>query len=101
MAQLAEDKWQGIKDQLLAVLNGSLRSSKPFIFGMPSGDAGEASTAPRVASLRDANALEVAAAEMAQAAAALVAMEREIVALAQVGVRECSGAGRGWRQQRA
>lgn len=83
--KLPEEHWGLLRDQLLSVLGGSLRSSKPMIFGIPTAEGAGEAAAPRVASLDDANALENAAAEMAQAAAALVAMEREIVTLAASG----------------
>ena len=40
LLQLPEERWEPIREQLLMVLNGSLRSSKPMIFGIPSLDAG-------------------------------------------------------------
>ncbi len=65
----------------------SSRSSKPAIFG--AAPAPEEQQRRPLGSARegDAVALEVAAAEMAQAAANLVAIERSIVALNEKGVR--------------
>lgn len=65
----------------------SSKSSKPSIFG--AAPAPEEQQRRPLGSAREGDtvALEVAAAEMAQAAANLVAIERSIVALTERGVR--------------
>ena len=88
-AQVPGDTWDGIRDSVLEMLAASSsRSSKPNIFG--AAPAPEDQQRRQLGSARegDAVALEVAAAEMAQAAANLVAIERSIMALTEKGVRE-------------
>jgi alpha-amylase len=86
--QLPEDTFDSVRESILQMLAASTsRSSKPAIFGAapvpedtqrrPLGSAREG----------DAVALEIAAAEMAQAAANLVAIERSIISLQEKGVR--------------
>ena len=66
----------------------SSKSSKPAIFGAaPAPDDGGPRRPLGSAREGDAGALEVAAAEMAQSAATLVAIERTIMALSEKGVR--------------
>lgn len=78
--KLAEDKWSGLQAQLLFVLSGSSRSSKPAIFGAVAVE--ESSPTSVISTEGDVSALETAAAEMAQAANALVGLERDIISLA-------------------
>ena len=87
-AQVPEDAWDGVRDSVLEMLAApSSRSSKPSIFG--AAPAPEEQNRRPLGSAREGDtvALEVAAAEMAQAAAKLVALERSIVALTEKGVR--------------
>ena len=79
-AKLNKDRWSVLKDQLTKIMMGSSRSSKPSIFGAAVIDEVAVTTA---ASLEDANALERAAVEMADAASALVKAEREFLAVAE------------------
>lgn len=80
--QIPESEFDSIKSHLLAICASTSRSSKPAIYGL----AAEAevrrlrplSTSP-AAMEGDAAALELAAAEMAQAAAHLVSLERDII----------------------
>ncbi len=87
--QIPESQWEDVRNSVIQSLAGSSsRSSKPAIFGAaPAPDDG----GPRrpLGSAREGNAvaLEVAAAEMAQSAATLVAIERTIMALSEKGVR--------------
>eukprot|EP00887_Chlorella_sp_A99_P008140 scaffold12.g8140.t1 len=54
---LAEGRWGPIREQLLAVLNGSLRSSKPMIFGIPESGADASALAARAGGRSEASAL--------------------------------------------
>ena len=87
MHQVPGDAWDGIRDSVLEMLAASSsKSSKPSIFG--AAPAPEDQQRRQLGSARegDAVALEVAAAEMAQAAAALVAIERSLMSLTEKGV---------------
>jgi len=83
--KVPESDFETIKGSLLTICASTSRSSKPAIYGL----AAEAeirrlrplSTTP-AALEGDAAALELAAAEMAQAAANLVSLEREIIEVA-------------------
>ncbi|GAB4823092.1 hypothetical protein N2152v2_010138 [Parachlorella kessleri] len=78
--QIPESDWEPIKQQLLAVLSSSSRSSKPAIFGIATMDEDD-SQVTAIASEGDAAALESAANEMASAATRLVSVERDILAM--------------------
>lgn len=81
--KLAPEAWPRLKQQLLVALGSSTRSSKPSIFGMAA--EADTSTFSALASAGDPDALEAAASEMASAAAALVSVERAMLALGQDG----------------
>ncbi|EFN55550.1 hypothetical protein CHLNCDRAFT_31136 [Chlorella variabilis] len=78
--KLAPEAWPALKQQLLAALAGSMRSSKPSIFGMVA-EADQTSTLGALTNAGDPDALERAAGEMTSAAAALVSVERAMLAL--------------------
>lgn len=86
-AKLTEDKWLGLQDQLSKIMTSSSRSSKPSIFGAAVVDEVPMAGA---ASAEDANELERAAQEMAEAAAALVRAEREFLASVEKSVDEAT-----------
>ena len=73
--KLSEDQWPELEQQLLQVLLRSSRSSMPAIHGVRFQEEELPST---FTSEADAAALEVAASEMAEAAASLVCIEREL-----------------------
>ncbi|KAK9915375.1 hypothetical protein WJX75_008171 [Coccomyxa subellipsoidea] len=84
--KVPEDAWDGVRDSVLEMLAASSsKSSKPSIFG--AAPAPEEQQRRPLGSAREGDtvALEVAAAEMAQAAANLVAIERSIVGLTERG----------------
>ncbi len=87
--QIPEDQWEDVSNTVLRMLAGSsYKSSKPAIFGAaPAPDDGGPRRPLGSAREGDAVALEVAAAEMAQAASTLVAIERTIMSLSEKGVR--------------
>lgn len=87
--QIPEQQWEDVRNSVTRMLAGSSsKSSKPAIFGAaPEADAGGPRRPLGSAREGDAVALEVAAAEMAQSASTLVAIERTIMALAEKGVR--------------
>ena len=86
--QIPDSEWEDVRGSVLRMLAGSSsRSSKPAIFGAaPAPDDGGLRRPLGSAREGDAVALEVAAAEMAQAAAALVAIERTIMSATERGV---------------
>ena len=86
--QIPEDQWEDVSSTVLRMLSGSSsKSSKPAIFGAaPAPDDGGPRRPLGSAREGDAVALEVAAAEMAQAASTLVAIERTIMSLSEKGV---------------
>jgi len=86
--QIPEDQWENVRNSVTRMLAGaSSKSSKPAIFGAAPTPDSEGPRRP-LGSARegDAVALEVAAAEMAQSASMLVAIERTIMALSEKGV---------------
>ena len=89
--QIPDSEWEEVRGSVLRMLAGSSsRSSKPAIFGAaPAPDDGGPRRPLGSAREGDAVALEVAAAEMAQAAAALVAIERTIMSATEKGVSPC------------
>ena len=89
--QIPGSEWEDVRSSVLRTLAGSSsRSSKPAIFGAaPAPDDGGSRRPLGSAREGDAVALEVAAAEMAQAAAALVAIERTIMSVTERGVSPC------------
>ena len=89
--QIPEDQWEDVRNTVLRMLAGaSSKSSKPAIFGAaPAPDGGGPRRPLGSAREGDAVALEVAAAEMAQSASTLVAIERTIMALSEKGVCCC------------
>ena len=89
--QIPVSEWEDVRGSVLRMLAGSSsRSSKPAIFGAaPAPDEGGPRRPLGSAREGDAVALEVAAAEMAQAAAALVAIERTIMSATEKGVSPC------------
>ena len=89
--QIPEDQWEDVRNTVLRMLAGvTSKSSKPAIFGAaPVPDDGGPRRPLGSAREGDAVALEVAAAEMAQSASTLVAIERTIMALSQKGVCSC------------
>lgn len=77
---LAEDRWDGLREKLAKIINaGSQRSTKPAIHGVT--DSTEAKPAPTWASESAANALELAAKEVSEAAKIVVSLDRELVNL--------------------
>lgn len=89
--QIPEDQWEDVRSTVQRMLAGaSSKSSKPAIFGAaPAPDGGGPRRPLGSAREGDAVALEVAAAEMAQSASTLVAIERTIMALSEKGVCCC------------
>ncbi|CAL5221418.1 g3605 [Coccomyxa viridis] len=85
--KIPEDQWEDVSNTVLRMLAGSsYKSSKPAIFGAaPAPDDGGPRRPLGSAREGDAVALEVAAAEMAQAASTLVAIERTIMSLSEKG----------------
>ncbi len=87
-AKISEDRWAGLQEQLARAVTASSRSSKPSIFGAAVEE--DVTVVAASASTEAANELEVAAAEMAEAAAALVRAEREFLAAAQAGAEQAT-----------
>ena len=83
--KIPEDQWPGLEEQLTRVMTASSRSSKPSIFGAAVVDE---LTGPVTASLEDANELERAAMEMAEAAAALVKAERDYITASESNLEQ-------------
>ncbi|PRW34079.1 glycoside hydrolase isoform A [Chlorella sorokiniana] len=75
--KIPPEEWGTLREQLLTALLGSTRSSKPSIFGAVA--EADTSTLGSLTSAGDPGALEVAASEMATAAAALVSIERAML----------------------
>ena len=85
--QIPDDQCDSIRESVLQMLAASSsKSSKPAIFG--AAPVPEDTQRRQLGSARegDAVALEIAAAEMAQAASNLVAIERSIISLTEQGV---------------
>lgn len=85
-AQVPEDAFEDLRGRILAVTASTSRSSMPAIYGMVAAAEVER-LKPLVgqSAQNDVDSLELAGAEMAQAAAELVAREREIIALRWAG----------------
>lgn len=83
--KVPEEQWETLKERIVALTSSSSRSGKPAIYGIVA--AAEVSRLRPLtsASADEASKLELAAAEMAQAAAHLVDLEREIVGLSTTG----------------
>jgi len=81
--QISEDKWDELESELLQLMKESSKSSKPAIHG-------EAQPDDKLSILKagDIVALELAAAEMANAAADLVSIERELMTAFERGAPE-------------
>ncbi|KAI7837097.1 hypothetical protein COHA_009095 [Chlorella ohadii] len=75
--KIPPEEWPTLREQLLTALLGSTRSSKPSIFGAVA--EADTSTLGSLTSAGDPDALELAASEMASAAAALVSIERSML----------------------
>lgn len=80
---MPQERWDTVRSQILSLALSSLRSSKPAIYGVVA--AAEVERLRPQASTNNAAALELAAAELAQAAAEVVTLEREIQELAKKG----------------
>jgi alpha-amylase len=80
-AKLTEDLFEAVRKQILLTTSSSQRSSKPAIYGIVA--AAEVMRLRPLSGVNqgDVGSLELAAAEMAQAAAVLVSREREIMSL--------------------
>lgn len=80
--KIPEDAWDNLRRKLLSLVSGTSRSSQPQIFGAtPTVDTQQ--IRQKAGQLKgSASALETAAADMGQAAGALVAAERHIADLA-------------------
>lgn len=83
--KIPEKDWEGLKKQLLTLMSGSSRSSKPQIFGAAPATEAKAIRQTSGQIQGGASALETAAAEMSQAAGSLVAIERRIGELQEQG----------------
>lgn len=79
-SKVPQSQWRTIRDQILDFAAASSRSGKPAIYGIAATAELQRirPTQDGTALESDALSLEVAAAEMAQAAAALVSLEREL-----------------------
>ena len=79
---MAEDQFETLKRKVEAFAHSSSRSSKPAIYGIvAAAEVERLKPLTGANSQNDVQALELSAAEMAQAAAELVAKEREIISL--------------------
>lgn len=84
--KVPESNWDNVRQVILDTTSSSNRSSKPAIYGMvAAAEVRRLRPLSGTLAQNDAAALELAAAEMAQAAADLVTLEREIVSLAKAG----------------
>ncbi|KAL3150549.1 Alpha-amylase [Trebouxia sp. C0010 RCD-2024] len=83
--KIPEKHWEAVKTQLLTLISKSSRSSQPQIFGAAPAAPVQKQRQSAGQMQGSASALETAAAEMGQAAASLVAIERQIVELTEQG----------------
>jgi alpha-amylase len=87
--KIAPARWPDLEAQLLGAVRGSSQSTKPAIFGVVTDEA-PARGEVAVGTEGDASALESAATEMREAAAAVVALERDLIALAAGGAKQAT-----------
>lgn len=101
--KLQESTWNAISDQILVFAAASSRSGKPAIYGVAAqAELQRIRPMPDGSNLEsDALQLELAAAEMAQAAAALVSIEREIAAATSSGTKTDEMQMRTWEGNRS